>query len=133
MGEGGLSGEPERGDGSPFSSSSAITFGAVLEDTGDAGVEPDGARLAFDPVDFTDPASDLSGPPSMLPSAPADALGLSVFPLLGIFDRMPWKERLDSLVSDLLNDGYDCRLSVGEVCVGRLDGVLVPEPPFDCC
>lgn len=37
-------------------------------------------------------------------------LGLSVLLLLpGIFDRKERKDLEDSLVSDLLNDGYDCR------------------------
>ena len=71
-------------------------------------------RPAFDPpdlvlvADFVEAASDLStlGPASMFDR---DVLGLSVFPLPGILDRIePRKDRKDSLVSDLLKDGYDC-------------------------
>lgn len=37
-------------------------------------------------------------------------LGLSVFEPPGILDRSALKDREESLVSDLLKDGYDCRL-----------------------
>ena len=54
-------------------------------------------------ADLVEAASDLSV--SMLES---DPLGLSVFPLPGIFERMtPRKDFEDSLVSDLLKEGYD--------------------------
>jgi hypothetical protein len=60
-------------------------------------------------ADFIEVESDLSRPP--LPPVPGsmfdkDALGLSVFPLPGILDRIePRRERDDSFVSDLLKDG----------------------------
>lgn len=41
----------------------------------------------------------------------AELRGLSVFPEPGILDRRERKDREDSLVSDLLNEGYDCRFS----------------------
>lgn len=120
---------------------------SVVGDVGGGIDEPDIARLVLDPpdlalvVDFIDATSDLSPPPVLEPSAPArpdkDALGLSVFPLPGIFDLMaPLKEREDSLVSDLLNDGYDCSPSPGDRS-RELEDVLadVPDPSdfFDCC
>jgi hypothetical protein len=37
----------------------------------------------------------------------AEFLGLSVLPLPGILDRNPRNDRDESLVSDLLKDGYD--------------------------
>jgi hypothetical protein len=37
-----------------------------------------------------------------------DARGLSALPLPGILDRRERNDRDDSLVSDLLKDGYDC-------------------------
>lgn len=120
---------------------------SAVGDVGDCTDDPDIARLALDPVvtalveDFIDATSDLSPPPLLEVSAPLrpdkDALGLSVFALPGIFDLMaPLKEREDSLVSDLLNDGYDCSPSpversteVEEV----LEGVFDPSVFFDCC
>lgn len=41
----------------------------------------------------------------------AEARGLSVLTLPGIFDRSERNDREDSLVSDLLKDGYDWRAS----------------------
>lgn len=53
--------------------------------------------------DFTEAAS---------PESPTiEFLGLSTLPLPGILDRNPRKERVESLVSDLLNEGYDERAS----------------------
>jgi hypothetical protein len=55
------------------------------------------------PTDLSEAASDLS---SAWASADVEARGLSV---LRIFDRIdPRKDRRDSLVSDLENEGYDC-------------------------
>lgn len=43
----------------------------------------------------------------------AEFLGLSVLPEPGILDRRERKERDESLVSDLLKEGYDCKPSAG--------------------
>jgi hypothetical protein len=109
-GDGGRSGDPGRGEAVPSSDS------GVMGDTGEVGE----ATLPLDApdlplaVDFIDPASDLSIAPSTLPSAAPDALGLSVFALPGIFERMPRKDLDDSFVSDLLKEGYDSSRSEGE-------------------
>lgn len=75
-------------------------------------------RPAFEALDFVlvadlmEVVSDLSIPPTAVSIFDNDVLGLSIFPLPGIFDRItPRSDRDDSFVSDLLNDGYDCRLS----------------------
>ena len=116
-------------------------------DIGGCTDDPDIARLVLDPpdlalvVDLIEATSDLSPIPEAVPSPPAiadvDALGLSLFPLPGIFDLMaPRKEREDSLVSDLLNDGYDCSPSPAERSAA-LEELFpdVPDPSdfFDCC
>lgn len=57
--------------------------------------------------DLTEAASDFSGASPF--EMRAEFLGLSVFPAPGIFDfKAPRKDRDDSFVSDLLNEGYDC-------------------------
>lgn len=70
------------------------------------------ARLALDALDLAlvadliDAASDLSVPPETVSIWDSDVLGLSVFMLPGILDRIePRNERVDSFVSDLLKDG----------------------------
>ena len=70
------------------------------------------ARLALDALDLAlvedliDAASDLSVPPETVSIWDNDVLGLSVFMLPGILDRIdPRSERADSFVSDLLKDG----------------------------
>jgi len=75
-------------------------------------------RPAFEALDFVlvadlmDVVSDLSIPPPPVSIFDRDVLGLSVFPLPGIFDRIaPRRDRDDSFVSDLLKDGYDCKPS----------------------
>jgi hypothetical protein len=54
-------------------------------------------------------------PPGSTPvSATCDAFGLSALEEPGIFERMePRSERVDSLVSALLKDGYDSSPSAG--------------------
>ena len=71
-----------------------------------------GERIAFDPFDLTlvadlvDAASDRSALPLVVSMFEKEALGLSIFWLPGILDRIdPRNERDDSFVSDLLNDG----------------------------
>lgn len=108
------------GDGGGIGDAERAELGDVIEssvgDIGGCTDDPDIARLVLDApdralvVDLIDAASDLSPLPETVLSAPAiadvDALGLSFFPLPGILDLMaPLKEREDSLVSDLLNDG----------------------------
>ena len=61
-------------------------------------------------ADLVDAASDLSIPPLLEPvsmlSPEVEFLGLSVFPLPGILDLIELrKDREDSFVSDLLNEG----------------------------
>lgn len=136
VGEGG--GEPETGVSSPSGDSGEVGDVAELfEATRLALLVPDFPLV----VDLTEPASDLSTPPSMLPRALDEALGLSValsdFTFPGIFDRIePRNDFTDSFVSDLLKDGYDCRLSLGPLSREVDDaflGVLEPSLPFDCC
>jgi hypothetical protein len=69
----------------------------------------DMADLALLP-DFTEAASDFSAGASPFDSM-VEFRGLSVFPLPGILDRRERKERDESLVSDRLKDGYDCKFS----------------------
>jgi hypothetical protein len=59
--------------------------------------------------DFTEAASDFSGGSTLANTA--EVLGLSVLLEPGILERRARKERDDSLVSDLLNEGYDCSVS----------------------
>lgn len=54
-------------------------------------------------------------------------LGLSVLPLPGILDRRERKDRDESLVSDLLKDGYDWR---GGSTAPAEPELLEPEPPL---
>ena len=101
---------------------------------GESGASP---LLPLDKADFelfpdrTDAASDLSPSRSPLTNPEVEFRGLSLL-LPGIFDlNAPLNDRLDSLVSALLNDGYDWRLSSplsNEVCDTLAFGVLAPEP-----
>ena len=91
-------------------------------------------RLLF--PDVVDAASCLSAFESPLPDI--ESLGLSVlsdFELLpGIFDRSDLKDRVESLVSDLENEGREERagpLLSTEVVEVLAFGVDPPEPPFD--
>jgi len=91
---------------------------AVSMEDGDSGEGIESVRLTARlkpdfPLfpDFTDAASDFSGA-SPLESI-VEFLGLSVFPEPGILDRRERKERDESLVSDLLKEGYDCNGSEG--------------------
>ena len=100
-------------------------------DTGESGelVLESAERPLF--PDRKEAASDLSTRVSPLLNPDAELRGLSVLPLPGILDLNPRKDRFDSLVSDLLNDGYDWRLSKSlfkEVCDAPPLGVDVPEP-----
>lgn len=63
-------------------------------------------------LDLTELVSVLSRfDPSMLAALSRGLSCLSSFELPGIFDLMePLSDLEDSFVSDLLNDGYDCRL-----------------------
>jgi hypothetical protein len=84
--------------------------------------------------DRTDAASDLSGiAESPLLSPDVELRGLSV--LLGILDlNAPRRDRVDSLVSALLKDGYCWKLSLPlsrEVCDALLLGVLAPPVPLE--
>jgi hypothetical protein len=83
---------------------------------------------------LTDAPSDLSVP-SPFKRPEEDPLGLSVLEP-GILDLIaPLNDLLDSLVSALLNEGYDCRLSISgfanELCDAPPLGVLVPDSPFE--
>lgn len=96
--------------------------------------------FAFDPLDLAlvadlvDAASERSLP-TLVSMLDIDARGLSDFSFdePGILDLMERNEREDSLVSDLLKEGYDCKPSprrsreVEEVFLG------VFEPSLDCC
>ena len=89
------------------------------------------------PVDLVEAASDLSTPPLLVSKLDNEFRGLSDLPLPGILDRKePRKDRVDSLVSDLLKDGYDWSPSLilrsPEVEASPF-GVLVPSRVFDGC
>lgn len=131
MGDGGGAGEPDRvGPGDAVGSGGG----------GDGDLSTAAIRLAFEALDFalvvdlTDTASLLSTP-LLVSMLEIDVLGLSILPLPGILERMePRKERVEPWVSDLLNDGKDCRgpskdlsSDVEEAFVG----VLEPSFAFD--
>jgi hypothetical protein len=91
--------------------------------------------------DLTDAASDLSAPAIPTLGAPEsaedDALGLSVlsdFPLPGIFDLSERIDRVDSLVSDLPNEGYESKPSPDarskDVAEALFDPVAELAPPL---
>ncbi len=101
-------GESERGLSGEKISSDVLDTKAGGENTRPAFEALDFVLVA----DFMEVVSDLSIPPPPVSIFDNDVLGLSVFPLPGIFDRIaPRSDRDDSFVSDLLNDGYDCRPS----------------------
>ncbi len=95
---------------------------------------------AFDPfdlplvADLIDAASERSAAPES--RFEREALGLSDL-VPGILDLMtPRKERDDSLVSDLLNDGYDCKPSLvarSREVDDAFVGVLEPSRAFEGC
>lgn len=94
------------------------------------------ARLARDIADRLllpdriEPASDLSSP---FARPAVEFRGLSVL-LPGILDRSALKDRVESFVSDLLNEGIDDirgPLLSKEVDDALFLGVEAPEPPLD--
>lgn len=112
-------------------------------DAGELGLGGTGeiwGRFAFDPLDLAlvadlvDAASERSLPTevSMLV---IDARGLSDFSLdePGILDLIDRKEREDSLVSDLLKEGYDCKPSPRRSREVEEASLGVFEPSLDCC
>jgi hypothetical protein len=80
---------------------------------------------------LTEATSDLSATASPFDKPDVDPLGLSVFPP-DTFERMaPRNDLFDSLVSALLNDGYEAKLSIplsSDVCEALLLGVVASEP-----
>lgn len=80
--------------------------------------------------DTIDAASEFASSVSPLLKPEVELRGLSVL-LPGIFDRRARNDRVDSLVSALLKDGYDCRFSAplsNDVCDALPFGVDAPEP-----
>jgi hypothetical protein len=128
------------GDGGGFSSSPGEVAsspsscdGEVGPGNGESGAS---VRLALEIAgreifpDLRDAESDLSTRVSPLLNPDVELRGLSVL-LPGILDLSPRKDLIDSLVSALLNDGYDWRLSTplsNEVCDTLPLGVDSPEP-----
>ncbi len=135
VGEGGLVGEPDLGDGGSSS---------VAPDTGDDGACAD--ELEVTRLALVEPALLLAGLESLLapstPSsdanAPAEARGLSCAlsdfdPLPGIFDLIdPRSDLVEPCVSDLLNDGYDWSVSEG-LFKFVVDPFLGVPPPLLLC
>jgi hypothetical protein len=103
------------GDGGGSWSASGEPTVAVSADEGELGEGSESERLTLLcgdlPLfpDLTEAASDLSGT-SLLDSM-AELLGLSVLPEPGILERSERNERDESLVSDRLKEGYDCKTS----------------------
>ena len=101
------------GDGGGWSSASGELTAAISTDEGEPGEGAESARLARPggdlPLlpDLTDAASACSAPSPF--ASIAEPLGLSVLPEPGILERRERKERDESLVSDLLKEGYDCK------------------------
>src|SRR4051812_39490418 len=135
VGEGGLAGEPLRGEGT----SSSVSGGAG--DVGDCADEFEGTRLAI--VEPGRLFAGLESPFSpLIPSTDAKALaevrGLSVAfsgfaAVPGIFDRIvPLKDFEDPCVSDLVKDGYDCSVS-GGLFRFVVDPFLGVPPPVLLC
>lgn len=87
-------------------------------------------------LDITDPVSVVSRlDPSMLPVPSRGLSCLSNLELPGILDLIdPLSDLEDSFVSDLLKEGYDCRLFEGPV---RFDDevffVNLGPSVLDCC
>lgn len=108
----------ERGDSTEVSTESVLRFGMsgrFGRDALDRALRPD----------LTDAASAVLSPESPFDRM-AEVRGLSSLPLPGILDRRERNDRDDSFVSDLLNDGYFCRLSPTEA-PGPLDEPLSLE------
>lgn len=83
-------------------------------------------------TDLIEATSDLSASPVEGPDI--EFRGLSTLELPGILDLNDLKEREDSFVSDLLNEGYDDRVSPPrskEVDEALPFGVEAPEPPLE--
>lgn len=112
------------GDGGGWESSSGEPRPEVSMDDGEVGVIAGSEDLPFlaDLLDLSVSESDLS--PSPLDSN-AEFRGLSVL-VPGILDRSVLKDLADSLVSDLLKEGRDCRASGPPALVG-----LEELPSFD--
>jgi hypothetical protein len=131
VGEGGLAGDPLRGEGTSSSASGGVG------DDGDGADELDGAWLAIaEPARLPGGLKSRFSPfiPSGDAKALAEARGLSVAlsgfaAVPGIFDRIvPLNDFDDPCVSDLLKDGYDCSVSDGlfRFVVDPFLGVLPP-------
>lgn len=96
-----------------------------MGETGDAaGSEDLALECRPDLPDLMVSVSDLS--PSPLDSR-AEVRGLSLFPDPGILDLRALKDLVESLVSDLLKEGSDCRLSAP----AELLGLEVPLPSLE--
>lgn len=122
VGERGGWGDPDRGLGA---SSDSV-----------AGTE---STVGFELPDFPLPDDfcdiDLSRCPLVTSAAEKELLGLSDLDP-GIFDRKPRNEREDSLVSDLLKEGYDCNVSPPDLSMDVEEaflGVLEPSLDFEGC
>lgn len=104
------------GEGGGWESSSGEVKPDVSTEDGEVGDMAGSEALPFlaDLLDLSVSESDLS--PSPLESK-AEFLGLSVL-LPGILDRRVLKDLADSLVSDLLKEGKDCRASGPPALVG---------------
>lgn len=111
------------GDGGGWSSlndEGDLTCGESIDDDEmDVGDEAESLRLRrasggredrLARLDLMELASDRSTDASVLLRM-AEDLGLSFLPLPGILDRSDLNDRVESFVSDRLNEGYDCRPS----------------------
>lgn len=103
-------------DGESGGDSVRLTVDGAISGGGERAEEPERLRRCFEPPDLALEAdvarldSDLSAGSLPALAVPArdvdDPLGLSVFALPGIFERIePRMDREDSLVSDLLKAG----------------------------
>jgi hypothetical protein len=100
------------GDGGGFGSSRGEVASSPSSCEGDVGPETGESgefvlEIAERPPfpERKDPASDLSTSASPLLNPDVELRGLSVLPPPGILDLSPRNDRMDSLVSALLNDG----------------------------
>lgn len=118
------------GEGGGWESSRGEVTAEVSIDDGDVGdiAGSDDLVREFRPdrLDLIVSLSDLSISPL---GSSAEFRGLSFFPEPGILDRRALKDLVESLVSDLLKDGKDCRPSGPAELLGRdappsLDGWL---------
>lgn len=109
-----------------------LGLGGTAASCGIVDFEPFDLTLA---ADLVDAASDRSFPTlvSMLDSDARGLSDLSDFELDRILDPIDRREREDSFVSDLLNDGYDCKPSLRRSIEVEDWFLGVLEPSFDCC